>query len=78
MSRKEKIKENLGNYNIYLAGLVNLLIALIGFTFSTVSELIKTPFWISIMGFCGIFIVAFSIYLLQRKMTKLQDELGGL
>ena len=51
MSRKEKIKENLGNYNIYLAGLVNSLIALIGFTFSSVSELIKTPFWISIMGF---------------------------
>nr|WP_321313828.1 hypothetical protein [uncultured Campylobacter sp.] len=51
---------------------------MIGFTFSSVSELIKTPFWISIMGFCGIFIVAFSIYLLQRKMTKLQDELGGL
>ena len=78
MSRIEKIKENLGNYNIYLAGLVNSLIALIGFTFSSVSELIKTPFWISIMGFCGIFIVASSIYLLQRKMTKLQDELGGL
>nr|WP_321431403.1 hypothetical protein [uncultured Campylobacter sp.] len=51
MGKKEKIKARLSNYNTYLSGLVNSLIALIGFTFSSVSELIKTPFWISIWAF---------------------------
>ena len=78
MGKKERIKARLANFNTYLSGLVNSLIAIIGFTFSTASGIIKCPAWISITSFCSIFLVLAGIYLLQRKMTKLQDELGGL
>lgn len=78
MGKKEKIKARLSNYNTYLSGLVNSLIAIIGFTFSTASGIIKCPAWVSITSFCSIFLVLAGIYLAQKVMTKLQDELGGL
>ena len=78
MGKKERIKAGLANFNTYLSGLVNSLIAIIGFTFSTASGIIKCPAWISITSFCSIFLVLAGIYLAQKTMTKLQDELGGL
>ena len=78
MGKKERIKSRLANFNTYLSALVNSLIAIIGFTFSTASGIIKCPAWISITSFCSIFLVLAGIYLAQKTMTKLQDELGGL
>ena len=75
MSQKDRGNQKINNYHIYLASLLAGFLGLIGFIFTSFG---KSENWLIILACVACVGVMFLIALLQGKINKASDELGGL
>lgn len=75
MSQKDRVNQKINNYHIYLASLLAGFLGLIGFIFTSFD---KSENWLIVLACVTCVCVMVLIALLQVKINKANDELGGL
>ena len=78
MSKKDRLLDRLKSWHSHSDKAITAFMALAGFTFTSAGGVITAPTWLIVLGAIIMVLCGFAFIFIQKKIARLQKELGEM